>query len=167
LNPSEIIEKLNHNLISGLTAISLFPLKSGSPDLASIIHATEYSLSFLDRIFRRRLGQIRKEMDWPETISDEEGAAQMAQSAVKSNENDTVCDFHWDTELGKLFWIFKFSNRKSLRIQDLVSAVFGLEYPSFSLARERLILQPLELSSNFLSPGDTSIGSADMPTGDV
>jgi radical SAM family uncharacterized protein/radical SAM-linked protein len=145
IQEEDFLSRINDHLPDGIEFNNLKILQDSEPSVNKRIRAFIYSLDLTDKKIKSSVENL-----CPEKESGEKYFSCLERLIgvyLKSGPHGTLEEISLDREGQKLYLQIRHGAGKSLRAQDIIAEIFGLQNPAFRMAREKFLLEGERASS--------------------
>ena len=135
LDEKDFVSGLNRNVPPGILFLGLKIIEAGAPSLTERIAAMVYALDLNAEDIKKALDRWREEKQW--TGNDAEIAAILVRDYLTAKP-ELVKEIAIDRASNRVIIHIAFTPQKSLRPQDIVKHIFGLEHAVYIMSREKI-----------------------------
>jgi len=133
MSEADFLSVLNRNVPSGLLFKALKKVDSEAPSLTDRILSLVYSVDMASEKIQEALRKAAREEEDPWQV------AALRVEDYRKNKSEWVEDIRLDDRSRRLIIRIRFTPQKSIRPQDIVTALFGLKEAVSMMARESLL----------------------------
>lgn len=137
----EFVKRVNECLPSGVQILSMERKETPKLSLNEEIDRLVYSVDLKNRELRTAVEDIfGQKMSAPEL---DKKIKERTQECLAESDREFVLDATVDRKKEKLVLTIKHSPQKSIRLKDIVTAVFGIRNPASVMAREEIVFKKM------------------------
>jgi radical SAM family uncharacterized protein/radical SAM-linked protein len=141
----DFLSRINKFIPEGIEFLKMDRLPDSEPSINKQIRSFVYSLDLTEKKIKNvveNLSQPKGEREYYLAVK------RLVDAYLEKKGDISVEEISIDENKGKLYFHIKLSTEKYVRPQDLVRDIFGIQNPSFSMAREKILLQGDRTSSD-------------------